>query len=257
MKGKKITGAAILLFAGLALVLYFLKKDPLREVHVLWEETMSRTEGAYVQTVTGSAWETKDAPGSENGERPGGTESSTAVTKVWYGTDERGFWYRMELFQKEKDGSLTLLHIMEEDAGGRTMQLAGYPDKSPMEPSVKEGETLSLKTLLGGLWTEPAETKVQKVEKYQEDHGLRYVIRHKVLQSVFPGTEGKEMTGTINRTDTVRTGPDGTVKEFVIQADSVYDVYEEMGAVVEYRIEFFSGDEAGNMELGSGTGPSE
>ena len=67
MKGKKITGAAILLFAGLALVLYFLKKDPLREVHALWEETMSRTEGAYVQTVTGSAWETKDAPGSENG----------------------------------------------------------------------------------------------------------------------------------------------------------------------------------------------
>ena len=58
MKGKKITGAAILLFAGLALVLYFLKKDPLREVHALWEETMSRTEGAYVQTVTGSAWET-------------------------------------------------------------------------------------------------------------------------------------------------------------------------------------------------------
>ena len=137
------------------------------------------------------------------------------------------------------------------------MQLAGYPDKSPMEPSVKEGETLSLKTLLGGLWTEPAETKVQKVEKYQEDHGLSYVIRHKVLQSVFPGTEGKELTGTINQTDTVRTGPDGTVKEFVIQADSVYDVYEEMGAVVEYRIEFFSGDEAGNMELGSGTGPSE
>ncbi len=218
---------------------------------------MSRTEGAYVQTVTGSAWETKDAPGGENGERPGGTESSTAVTKVWYGTDERGFWYRMELFQKEEDGSLTLLHITEEDAEGRTMQLAGYPDKSPMEPSVKEGETLSLKTLLGGLWTEPAETKVQKVEKYQEDHGLRYVIRHKVLQSVFPGTEGKELTGTINRTDTVRIGPDGTVKEFVIQADSVYDVYEEMGAVVEYRIEFFSGDEAGNMELGSGTGPSE
>ncbi len=168
-----------------------------------------------------------------------------------------GFWYRMELFQKEEDGSLTLLHITEEDAGGRTMQLAGYPDKSPMEPSVKEGETLSLKTLLGGLWTEPAETKVQKVEKYQEDHGFRYVIRHKVLQSVFPGTEGKELTGTINRTDTVRTGPDETVKEFVIQADSVYDVYEEMGAVVEYRIEFFSGDEAGNMELGSGTGPSE
>ena len=33
MKGKKITGAAILLFAGLALALYFLKKDPLREVH--------------------------------------------------------------------------------------------------------------------------------------------------------------------------------------------------------------------------------
>ena len=63
MKGKKITGAAILLFAGLALALYFLKKDPLREVHALWEETMSRTEGAYVQTVTGSAWETKDAPG--------------------------------------------------------------------------------------------------------------------------------------------------------------------------------------------------
>ena len=91
MKGKKITGAAILLFAGLALALYFLKKDPLREVHALWEETMSRTEGAYVQTVTGSAWETKDAPGGENGERPGGTESSTAVTKVWYGTDERGF----------------------------------------------------------------------------------------------------------------------------------------------------------------------
>ena len=205
----------------------------------------------------GHAWETKDAPGSENGERPGGTESSTAVTKVWYGTGERGFWYRMELFQKEEDGSLTLLHITEEDAGGRTMQLAGYPDKSPMEPSVKEGETLSLKTLLGGLWTEPAETKVQKVEKYQEDHGFRYVIRHKVLQSVFPGTEGKELTGTINRTDTVRTGPDETVKEFVIQADSVYDVYEEMGAVVEYRIEFFSGDEAGNMELGSGTGPSE
>ena len=129
---------------------------------------MSRTEGAYVQTVTGSAWETKDAPGGENGERPGGTESSTAVTKVWYGTDERGFWYRMELFQKEEDGSLTLLHITEEDAEGRTMQLAGYPDKSPMEPSVKEGETLSLKTLLGGLWTEPAETKVQKVEKYQD-----------------------------------------------------------------------------------------
>ena len=48
MKGKKITGAAILLFAGLALALYFLKKDPLREVHALWEETMSRTEGAYV-----------------------------------------------------------------------------------------------------------------------------------------------------------------------------------------------------------------
>lgn len=191
MKGKKITGAAILLFAGLALVLYFLKKDPLREVHALWKETMSRTEGAYVQTVTGSAWETKDAPGGENGERPGGTESSTAVTKVWYGTDERGFWYRMELFQKEEDGSLTLLHITEEDAEGRTMQLAGYPDKSPMEPSVKEGETLSLKTLLGGLWTEPAVTKVQKVEKYQENHGLRYVIRHKVLQSVFPGTEGK------------------------------------------------------------------
>ena len=71
------------------------------------------------------------------------------------------------------------------------MQLAGYPDKSPMEPSVKEGETLSLKTLLGGLWTEPAEMKVQKVEKYQEDHGLSYVIRHQVLQSVFPGTEGK------------------------------------------------------------------
>ena len=125
------------------------------------------------------------------GRDPGGTESSTAVTKVWYGTDERGFWYRMELFQKEEDGSLTLLHITEEDAEGRTMQLAGYPDKSPMEPSVKEGETLSLKTLLGGLWTEPAVTKVQKVEKYQEDHGLRYVIRHKVLQSVFPGTEGK------------------------------------------------------------------
>ncbi len=71
MKGKKIIGAAILLFAGLALALYFLKKDPLREVHALWEETMSRTEGAYVQTVTGSAWETKDAPGGENGERPG------------------------------------------------------------------------------------------------------------------------------------------------------------------------------------------
>ena len=166
----------------------------------------------------------REAPGdkktlraAKNGERPGGTESSTAVTKVWYGTDERGFWYRMELFQKEEDGSPTLLHITEEDAEGRTMQLAGYPDKSPMEPSVKEGETLSLKTLLGGLWTEPAETKVQKVEKYQEDHGLGYVIRHKVLQSVFPGTEGKELTGTINRTDTVRTGPDGTVKEFVIR----------------------------------------
>lgn len=85
MKGKKIKGAAILLFAGLALALYFLNRDPLREVHALWEETMSRTEGAYVQTVTGSAWETKDAPGSENGERSGGTESSTAVTKVWYG----------------------------------------------------------------------------------------------------------------------------------------------------------------------------
>ena len=206
---------------------------------------MSRTEGAYVQTVTGSSWETKDAPGGGNGERPEGTESSTAVTKVWYGTDEQGFWYRMELFQKEKDGSLTLLHI------------TGFADKSPMEPSVKDGETLSLKTRLGGLWTEPAETKVQKVEKYQEDHGLRYVIRHKVLQSVFPGTEGKEVTGTINRTDTVKTGPDGAVKEFVIQADSVYDVYGEMGAVVEYRIEFLSGDEAGNMEPGSGKEPSE
>ena len=191
MKGKKIKGAAILLFAGLALALYFLNRDPLREVHALWEETMSRTEGAYVQTVTGSAWETKDAPGGENGKRPESTESSTAVTKVWYGTDERGFWYRMELFQKEEEGSLTLLHITEEDAGGRTMQLAGFPDKSPMEPSVKDGETLSLKTLLGDLWTEPAEMKVQKVEKYQEDHGLSYVIRHKVLQSVFPGTEGK------------------------------------------------------------------
>lgn len=257
MKDKKIIGTAILLFAGLALALYFLNKDPIREVHALWEETMSRTEGAYVQTVTGSSWETKDAPGGGNGERPEGTESSTAVTKVWYGTDEQGFWYRMELFQKEKDGSLTLLHITEEDAGGRTMQLAGFPDKSPMEPSVKDGETLSLKTLLGGLWTEPAETKVQKVEKYQEDHGLRYVIRHKVLQSVFPGTEGKEVTGTINRTDTVKTGPDGAVKEFVIQADSVYDVYGEMGAVVEYRIEFLSGDEAGNMEPGSGKEPSE
>lgn len=257
MKGKKIKGAAILLFAGLALVLYFLNRDPLREVHSLWEETMSRTEGAYVQTVTGSAWETKDAPGGENGERPESTEASAAVTKVWYGTDEQGFWYRMELFQKEKDGSLTLLHITEEDAGGRTMQLAGFPDKSPMEPSVKDGETLSLKTLLGDLWTEPTETKVQKVEKYQEDHGLSYVIRHKVLQSVFPGTEGKELTGTINRTDTVKTGPDGAVKEFVIQADSVYDVYKEMRAVVEYRIEFLSGDEAGNREPGSGKEPSE
>lgn len=246
------------LFLGVVLVgIYFFSRDPLREVHALWEETMSRTEGAYVQTVTGSAWETKDAPGSENGEKPEGTESSAAVTKVWYGTDEQGFWYRMELFQKEKDGSLTLLHRTEEDAGGRTMQLAGFPDKSPMEPSVKDGETLSLKTLLGDLWTEPAETKVQKVEKYQEDHGLRYVIRHKVLQSVFPGTEGEELTGTINRTDTVKTGPDGAVKEFVIQADSVYDVYEEMRAVVEYRIEFLSGDEAGNMEPGSGKEPSE
>ena len=100
---------------------------------------------------------------------------------------------------------------------------------------LQEGETLSLKTLLGGLWTEPAETKVQKVEKYQEDHGLRYVIRHKVLQSVFPGTEGKELTGIINRTDTVRTGSDGAVKEFVIQADSVYDVYEEMRAAAFFK----------------------
>ena len=126
----------------------------------------------------------------------------------------------------------------------------------PMEPSVKEGETLSLKTLLGGLWTEPAETKVQKVEKYQEDHGLRYVIRHKVLQSVFPGTEEKELTGTINRTDTVRTGADGGVKEFVIQADSVYVVAVTGNVTLKGQV-FISGDEAGNMELGSGAGPSE
>ena len=46
MKGKKITGAAILLFAGLALALYFLKKDPLREVHALWEETMTPHRGS-------------------------------------------------------------------------------------------------------------------------------------------------------------------------------------------------------------------
>ena len=132
MKGKKITGAAILLFAGLALALYFLKKDPLREVHALWEETMSRTEGAYVQTVTGSAWETKDAPGGENGERPGGTESSTAVTKVWYGTDERGFWYRMELFQKEEDGSLTLLHITPEEGPCSWRDILISPPWSPL-----------------------------------------------------------------------------------------------------------------------------
>ena len=86
MKGKKITGAAILLFAGLALALYFLKKDPLREVHALWEETMSRTEGAYVQTVTGSAWETKDEGGRHtpffNNYRPQFYFRTTDVTGV-------------------------------------------------------------------------------------------------------------------------------------------------------------------------------
>ena len=99
MKGKKIIGTAILLFAGLALALYFLNRDPLQEVHALWEETMSRTEGAYVQTVTGSAWETKDAPGGENGKRPESTESSTAVTKVWYGTDEQGLSFFRNFFE--------------------------------------------------------------------------------------------------------------------------------------------------------------
>lgn len=71
MKGKKITGAAILLFAGLALALYFLKKDPLREVHALWEETMSRTEGAYVQTVREAPGRQKTLRAAKMGRDPG------------------------------------------------------------------------------------------------------------------------------------------------------------------------------------------